>query len=252
MRTVILLLQRSKRVGSGLFIVGDTPSRVIVITCFGTLVVAAEELIQLVSSGTYYIAICINQLTLYGGSRIHGQCCAYNATVRIAVIDIHSLGIHIEIQVIIQERRRQTQRSGYTLHIGCLDSTVLICIAERETIRHILRTTRNRNVVIGRDSRAVDLVLPICVRRTQIFCFGTLVPQLRRIGAQFIAGQGLQTIGQRTERHVTLVVKFGLATLCTFLGSDDDDTVARARTIYSSSGRIFQYRKRLDIARVNH
>ena len=115
-RTVVLMCQCCCRVTCCLCIFRIRP-RSIVISGWGNyaLVVAIKPIIEN-ALGCQHISICIYGLTFNRHGRIHRKSRTDNAGW-ILVVNIHSLGVDIEQQVVIQERRAEVHSSGDTLHL---------------------------------------------------------------------------------------------------------------------------------------
>ncbi len=72
------------------------------------------------------------------------QCRTNDTTaVGVGIGNKHTLGVQVECQMVIQKRRTQVHCRRSTLHLALEDSTVLQCIAQRYTIRHVLGTARH-------------------------------------------------------------------------------------------------------------
>ncbi len=105
--------------------------------------------------------------------------------------------------------------------------------------------------MVGRDSGTIDLVEPIYVVVHQVVVRLSGLTGSSSISAKLVACEDLHMLEHGTEADVTIVGHFQFLTGFTLLGRDQDDTIRRARTIYSSSRRILQYGEGLDIVRVN-
>ena len=83
----------------------------------------------------------------------------------VLIIDIHTLRIDIEGQMVIQERGVEVERSSHTLHLRTLNRTVIEGITHGCTIRHIhiliLETSGEGDVMVGRDSGTIALLEPV-------------------------------------------------------------------------------------------
>ena len=207
-------------------------------------------------TGKNRITIDVSQVTgrIDRLCRILIQICSGN-TGFIAVVDIHSLRVQIEDQVIIQEGRIQVERSSNTLHLRAFNSTVVECVTHRSAVRHIhhfgFYATHERNVVVGRNSSTVDLVEPIYVVVHEVVVGLCRLTCSRCISAQFVACEDLEVLEHGTEADVTIVGHFQFLSGFTFLGCDEDDTVRCTATIDSGSGSVFEDGESLDIVRVN-
>ena len=96
--------------------------------------------------------------------RIHLQSSTYDTTITGPVVLLVSVfSCDIECQVRIEEVRREVHTAVPTVHVGLLDDTFIILIACTDTIRHVLQTTRDRQVMTSGDSGTEDFVLPVGV-----------------------------------------------------------------------------------------
>ena len=95
---------------------------------------------------------------------IHEQCTADGrAAVGVGCLRIHSLGVQVDGQVVIEECRRQVDAGRVALVVAGLHHTVLVGIAEAHAVRHVLEAAADGDVMVSADGRAVDFVLPVSV-----------------------------------------------------------------------------------------
>ena len=71
--------------------------------------------------------------------------------------------VEVEGEVLVEERGIQVHRSGHTMHTVGLNDTITHGITQRETVGHILHATGYREVMVGRNSGAVNFILPVGV-----------------------------------------------------------------------------------------
>ena len=83
---------------------------------------------------------------------IHSHSVADGVGIGIACVRVHELTIDVEFQMVFEERRIQRHAGSCTLVVGCLQNTILVGIAGTETVRHVLQTTLNSDVVVAADS----------------------------------------------------------------------------------------------------
>ena len=94
-------------------------------------------------------------------SRIHAYSLTDGILIGIVVMRKHELTIDIESQVVIQERRIQSKTYRRTLKIRTTKNTVLVRVSDGCTIRHILKTSTYRYIMVCTKSTAIDFILPI-------------------------------------------------------------------------------------------
>ncbi len=69
--------------------------------------------------------------------------------------------------MIVKERRVEIDGSRSTLEIRSLQDTLLIGEADRDTVRKVLRSTGDGDVVVMADGGTVDFILPVGVGGTK-------------------------------------------------------------------------------------
>ncbi len=205
-----------------------------------------DQVLIIATCHRIHIARAIDRLR--GG---HGNSGTNSATgISIAVFLIHELCRHVEVQVLVEERRCQVDRSVQTVHPRGLHDTVGVVEANTCTIRHVLQATLHAYAMVGRHCRAEDLILPV----------GVSVAKLRGIEAldginQVLVLCGVQHLVLLLDSgngHVAIVSHRRLLAIASLLRGNDDDTIGGAATIDGSCGSILQDRERLDIAWVDH
>ena len=65
--------------------------------------------------------------------------------------------------MIIEETRCKVHAGRVTIVVRGFERTFLMCITNTHAVRHVLETTRQRDIVVGVDTCAVDFVLPVGV-----------------------------------------------------------------------------------------
>ena len=115
-RTIILVSKSCCRVTCRLCI-GRIRPRIIVVArrTNYALIVTVKPVIQNVLCYQHF-TVGVYCLTLNRHRRIHRQS-STDYTGGIAVVDVHSLGVDIECQMVVQERRAQVHRGCHTLHL---------------------------------------------------------------------------------------------------------------------------------------
>ena len=73
--------------------------------------------------------------------------------------------------MVSKERRREVQAGGVALKLGCLHDTLVVGVAQRNAVRHVLEATRDCDVVVGGNGCAVDLLLPVGVGKLLLTYF---------------------------------------------------------------------------------
>ena len=87
----------------------------------------------------------------------------YRTTVSVAVLGNHTFQVGVYFQMVFKERRSQADRSRITFELGCFHNTVLVGITERYTVRHILQSTGNGEVMVCTYGWAEYFFLPVGV-----------------------------------------------------------------------------------------
>ena len=193
------------------------------------------------------------------GVEAHG--CADGVGVGVAVVRIHELTVDVERQVVVEQRGAEVDAGGGTLEVGGLQDTVLIGEACADAVRHVLQAARHRNIMVGRDGRVVDLLLPVGIGSTEEVLAGRshILPanglagiELLHEGAVLVAVKHVDVLGNGGHRHVAVVAHLGRRALAALLRGDDDDTVGAAATIDGGGRGILQDGEALDVVRVDH
>ena len=152
----------------------------------------------------------------------------------------------------IEEFWRQTYTGVDTFVVIILQSTILVSISYRCTVRHILQSSGHGQVVICTQCHAVDFFLPVYI------CIAQL-ESLRSIGmlgkslTEFFSRQYIHILIYIAYCHVSVIVEGGTGgTVSTsLLGSDDDDTIGSTRTVNSCGRSILQYCKGSNVIRID-
>ena len=170
--SIVLLIECSHGVPGGVAVDGIGPSLIGIGRTCSTLVVAAEPVVSNLllghdnAAGTLDgsgVTIVARGVTTHNGlCGVHIQRCAGHAR-GVTVADIHTLGVEVEGEVLVEERGIQVHRSGHTMHTVGLNDTITHGITQRETVGHILHATGYREVMVCRNSGAVNFILPVGV-----------------------------------------------------------------------------------------
>ena len=113
---------------------------------------------------------------------IHTYCCANSLSVTGLGPTLHELSVHIEGQMIVQERRIQVHTGSQTLVVTALEDTLLTCVTHTYAIWHSkdrlilsLHATLQGDVMVVVHACTVDFVLPvgvICAKLLQGIAIG--------------------------------------------------------------------------------
>ena len=131
------------------------------------------------------IAACVERLGVSAQlvrARAHGQggversSSPDSVAVVERVLGDRALSVERQLQMVVEETRVEHQTARETLRLVAADDAVLVGVAQRSAERQTLHdVAREREVVVCRERRAVDLVEPVGVRRAE--------QRLLRIGA---------------------------------------------------------------------
>ena len=131
------------------------------------------------------IAACVERLGVSAQlvrARAHGQggversSSPDSVAVVERVLGDRALSVERQLQMVVEETRVEHQAARETLRLVAADDAVLVGVAQRGAERQTLHdVAREREVVVCRERRAVDLVEPVGVRRTE--------QRLLRVGA---------------------------------------------------------------------
>ena len=131
------------------------------------------------------IAACVERLGVSAQlvrARAHGQggversSSPDSVAVVERVLGDRALSVERQLQMVVEETRVEHQAARETLRLVAADDAVLVGVAQRSAERQTLHdVAREREVVVCRERRAVDLVEPVGVRRAE--------QRLLRIGA---------------------------------------------------------------------
>ena len=152
----------------------------------------------------------------------------------------------------IEELRRQTYTGVDAFVVVVLQRTVLIGITHGYTVWHIFQSSGHGEVMIRAKCYAIDFFLPVYIRIAQLESFWRIA-MLCKGFTEFFSRKHIHMLIYIAHRHISVVVERRAcgAVACTFLGSDDDDTVGCTRTVNSRSRSILQHCKRSDIIRID-
>ena len=101
---------------------------------------------------------------------VHAGGIADGSLVGIAVVGIHELAVDVELQVVVEERRVQSDTGRGTLEVGGLQDTVLVGVAHAHAVGHVLQATLYGHVVVVRYGTVEDLFLPVGIGVAQQAC----------------------------------------------------------------------------------
>ena len=193
------------------------------------------------------IAVCINGLC-----GIHTDGSTEHGTIHIAVLRVHVLGVHIQCEVVLEERGREVHATRETLEVTGLGDTVLVGITGRNTIRSIEGGTGHAQLMVSADSGTVNLILPVGVGGSE--SCARFSEGIDDVVAILVAGEHVVRVALHADRHIAVIRNTGstVGALDTLLGGDDDHTIGSTATIDGSSRSILQYGEALDVFGVHH
>ena len=161
----------------------------------------------------------------------------YCSGVGEAVVDVHSLAVEGNGEVLVEEARVEVQREGSTLEIRGLEGTGLGEAADRNAVwkNYALAefgVAAEADVGLIALSHAENFLLPIGVGVAQgSHRFGIVAVILLHGGLHLLGVQHVHELGVLAHRSGEVGVDVDLAGGGSLLGGDDDDTVGCTRTV---------------------
>ena len=218
---VVLHLQQGDGVSWGQRVVGQQPGGVVERL---SVVRPLEEASEILLIGLARVAHRV------GGIHLRGR--TYGAYVGEATFGIHSFEVTVHLEHAAQKRRREVQRGRVTVEARGFEDTVLVRVAHGHAERHRPEASEDAHVVIRREGRAIDLLLPVGVGRTEGLIGVALLAVLAADACAIGVGvHHVERVLDVTHRHVA-VVRHAEACLTALygalLGGDNDDTVRGA------------------------
>ena len=218
---VVLHLQQGDGVSRGQRVVGQQPGGVVERL---SVVRPLEEASEILLIGLARVAHRV------GGIHLRGR--TYGAYVGEATFGIHPFEVTVHLEHAAQKRRREVQRGRVTVEARGLEDTVLVRVAHGHAERHRPEASEDTHVVIRREGRAIDLLLPVGVGRAEgligVALLAVLAADACAIG---VSVHHVERVLDVTHRHVA-VVRHAEACLTALygalLGGDNDDTVRGA------------------------
>ena len=181
----------------------------------------------------------IISIEVYRLSGIHWKSRTYcTACISITVFLIHILSVNLQIEVIIEERRRKIQADIGTAHPWGFNDTVRSVISQTQTVRHIFQTTGYWYIMTMRDSSAEYLILPISISVTHTYFTGFIAPDVINKFTKLITIEYIILFLDHRNCHVTVVRNLRGRTTLTFLSGNNDNTVWSTATVNGSSRSI--------------
>ena len=89
-------------------------------------------------------------------SGIHAEGRTDSLAVGIDGVSIHTLGIEVHRQMIVEQRWIQVDRGGVALEFTCTQRTFLIGVTQRDAVGQIFQRACQRHVVVVGQGGAVD------------------------------------------------------------------------------------------------
>ena len=111
------LVEHSQRVLGGIALVGISPVSVIVGSSGGPLEITAKVAEGLTQIGTHHRLMIGRSEAVWALGGVHAGGSTYGTTVGIARLGIHTLGIQVQVQMVVQQRRTQVQGCSDTLEV---------------------------------------------------------------------------------------------------------------------------------------
>ena len=241
---VVALHEVRHRVDVGVVHEGDT-LLVMLLVGLCVLVVSVPEILL---SGV----ACSGDPAAHGLCGVVGDGVVDGALVAEVVADVISFGGGVDLQVLVKELGREVESECHTVHLGSLDDTVGVGVAEVHVIRQYACCTSHTQVVVGAYCGAEHFVLPVGVGLAEEGADGrSLFGACDDSLTELLGAHCLIFLAWCVHIHVGREVHLGLAALA-FLGSNDDHTVGRARTVDGGCRSVLEHCHALDILRRNH
>ena len=152
-RTVI---QHPDGIGRSQSIDVVSPFRIFPVYCFGPFPISTKVFI-------IKFRPAINRL-----GRVHWSGSSNGIGIGIACHRIHALCVEVNLQMLIKKRRGKIHTGRITLKTWCFQDTLLIGVAQGNTIRHIFQSTGNSDIMVGTDCRTINLVLPVGIGKKML------------------------------------------------------------------------------------
>ena len=240
-RALVLLVEQGDGVLGGIGVVDVWPLVVAVRRVFlKPLVITAEVLEHLVVGPD-------------GLRRVEPYGRTYGVSVGVLRLGNHALAVDVEREVLLEEVRREIERDRGALEVRGLKNTLLTSVADRAAVGEALVAARDSEVVVGTESHAVDLVLPVGVSVAEFLRHvRVLTKETLDESPELVAVQHVNSLLFGRDADVAGVGDHRALALDTLLSGDDDDAVRAAGTVDGRSRGILENREGLDILRIDH
>ena len=115
MGDVVLLVEHGERVARSQLVIGVHPVGVAIVARLRPGEVAVEVVQRLVEVVSEEVSVILGGVAIRALRRIHIDCRAHGRSVGIAVLGVHALGVERDVEVVVEERRGEGDRSRSTL-----------------------------------------------------------------------------------------------------------------------------------------
>ena len=159
------------------------------------------------------------------------------------------LGPEVQLEVVVQQRRRDAQVAADALSLVGVQDSVLEVVSERGADRDVGRSRREADVVVRPVGQAEDLVVPVGVGVAQQgnLRFGpVLLDDVAKLRRGEHVGEACRMLQRVCRRQPDVEPPF-----LAFLRRDDDDAVRSAAAIYGCRGSVLENRHALDVGGVD-
>ena len=245
-------VEHGKRVPRGVALVGVGPRVVTVGTSRGPLEESAEVVQRLGDFVAHHGLVVRRGVSIRILRRVETEGCAHSTAVSEQRVGKHALAVEVQRQVVVEQRRVQVNGCRHALEVGAFQRTLLVGITQRDAVGKFLERARQRDVVVMRDGRAVNLLLPVGVGSTEhLVGIALLAPDVLDEVAILCGIHHVERVLVGADGHATGVRHLHALTPATFLRCDNDDTVRTAATVDGRGRGILQHVEGLDVLRVN-
>ena len=187
--------------------------------------------------------------------RGEGDGAAHGSRVGIVGLVVDTLGVDVHAQVVIEEFGSHAYREVGTLVVAHLQRSLVVGVAHAHPVGELaFHIAIDTQVLVGREGRAIDEVLPVGIGRTHERLYG-----LQTAGAGIGAAHVVAILVARHHVECRAVLFQTVAGVVAhlhvvagaLLGGDDNHTVRSARTVDGGGRSILQYRIGVDVVGVD-
>ena len=168
----------------------------------------------------------------------------------------HTLRIHIDRQVLVEEVGREAQIEGPAFVFRGFERALLVGVAHRGAVGHaVVDVARQADIVVVRDGRPEDEFLPVGVLVAHhgvhlVAGGGSRGEDAVHIAAELSGGHHGQLVGVGLYAHAA-AVRHARGVALALLGRDHDYAVRGARTVDRCRRGILEYGERLDVVGID-